>query len=366
MTVEEINRYLNEAAPSVEDLERLSADSRTGAKRLVQQFTNRQEKDRLERERLAVMYSYERAARENGFTLIAGVDEAGRGPLAGPVVAGAVILPEHYFLPGLNDSKKLTPRKREELYRVITRDALAWSVGIGEVHEIDSYNILAASKLAMGRALAALPVEPDFVLLDALELDGLTAPQLGVIGGDRLSASIAAASIVAKVTRDRWMCEMDKLFPGYGFAEHKGYPTPEHREAIARLGASGMHRKSFLLLRPEEESLKELGQKGEELAVSHLEQAGYTILEKNWRCERGEIDVIVKDGKALVFVEVKTRKSNRFGSAAEAVDARKQARLRLLARHYIHETGTTAGAYRFDVVTVDAKQNTVTHLKNCF
>lgn len=246
MTVEEISRYLSEAAPTVEDIRVLSADRRSGARRLAQRYQAHCEELRREQERLEEMLCYERAARENGFTYIAGVDEAGRGPLAGPVMAAAVILPENANLAGLNDSKKLSPQKREDLYRRITEAALAWSVGIGEVAEIEQYNILRASKLAMGRALVSLRVEPDFVLLDALELEGLPVPQLGIVGGDCLSQSIAAASIIAKVTRDRWMCEMDRVYPGYGFAEHKGYPTPHHRRAIAELGPCPMHRKSFL------------------------------------------------------------------------------------------------------------------------
>ncbi|MBS3898283.1 MAG: ribonuclease HII [Dethiobacter sp.] len=251
MTVEEICCSLSEAAPSGDELMRLSADRRTGARRLAERHMARSVRQRRESERLSAMLSYERAARENGFVTIAGVDEAGRGPLAGPVVAAAVILSENFYLPGLNDSKKVRPAKREELYLSITKAARAWSVAVGEVAEIDNYNILVASKLAMGRALASLAVIPDFVLLDALELEGLPVPQLGIIRGDSLSLSVAAASIIAKVTRDRWMCETDKLFPGYGFAVHKGYPTALHRRAIAKLGPCSLHRKSFLLL-PEE------------------------------------------------------------------------------------------------------------------
>jgi ribonuclease HII len=252
MTVEEISRYLKEAAPTAADISLLHRDSRSGVRRLAERLSARAEAERKEQERLLAMLSYERAARENGYTYIAGVDEAGRGPLAGPVMAAAVILPEDFYLPGINDSKKLSPAKREELYTAITRDALAWGVGVGEVCEIEQYNILNATKLAMGRALLSLAIEPDFVLLDALELDGLPVPQLGLVSGDSLSQSVAAASILAKVTRDRWMCEMDKVFPGYGFALHKGYPTPEHRQALERLGPCDMHRISFLHLAGEE------------------------------------------------------------------------------------------------------------------
>lgn len=251
MSVEEICRSLNEAAPSREELMHLSGDRRSGARREAERYLARSEREQSECKRLNAMLSFEQTARENGYVAVAGVDEAGRGPLAGPVVAAAVILPDNYFLRGLNDSKKVSHAKREELYLSITKDARAWSVAVGEVAEIDKFNILAASKLAMYRALSSLTVAPDFVLIDALELEGLPVSQLGIIGGDSLSLSIAAASILAKVTRDRLMCEIDKLFPGYGFAVHKGYPTALHRRAIAELGPCTIHRKSFLLL-PEE------------------------------------------------------------------------------------------------------------------
>ncbi|MBT9172986.1 MAG: Ribonuclease HII [Syntrophomonadaceae bacterium] len=190
--------------------------------------------------------NFEIEARKSGYHLIAGVDEAGRGPLAGPVFAAAVILPENVFLPGVNDSKLLSPAKREKLYQEIVNQALAWSTGIAAVSEIDSLNILQATRLAMLRALTDLSVKPDYILLDALRLEGLECPQRPVIGGDRLSQSIAAASIVAKVARDRLMREMDSVFPGYGFARHKGYGTPEHYRALSVKGSCPLHRQSFL------------------------------------------------------------------------------------------------------------------------
>lgn len=248
MPVGAVCRYLNEHNPPAEVLALLSADNRITVRRAAARCLARLEIERKERERLDAMLAYERSAWDKGFTYIAGVDEAGRGPLAGPVVAAAVILQKGCFFPGLNDSKQVTPDRREELYRAITTQAVAWSVGISEVAEIDRINILQASKLAMHRAIASLAVKPDFVLLDAVELDGLLFPRQSVVRGDCLSQSIAAASIIAKVTRDRWMCDIDKAFPGYGFAVHKGYATIEHRRAIARLGASPVHRKSFLLL----------------------------------------------------------------------------------------------------------------------
>lgn len=246
MTVAALCRYLNENEVSAEELNHLSKDERAGVRHAVARAFALRETGRRERERLESMLSYERQAQKKGYTYIAGVDEAGRGPLAGPVIAAAVILPAEIWLPGLNDSKLLTPGKREKLFQEITARAVAWSIGHGDVSEIDEINILQATRLAMYRALASLSIKPDFILLDALQVDGFASPQQAIIGGDRLSQSVAAASIVAKVTRDRLTLAMDRAFPGYGFAKHKGYATPEHRQALAELGACPLHRKSFL------------------------------------------------------------------------------------------------------------------------
>jgi ribonuclease HII len=204
------------------------------------------EADLRERERLAAMLTIESEARQQGYRLIAGVDEAGRGPLAGPVVAAAVVLPESPCFPGLNDSKLVSAGRRETLYEEIACRALAWSIGIGTVSEIDEMNVLQATRLAMLRAITSLTVKPDLCLIDALRLDGLDCSQQAIVGGDRLSLTIAAASILAKVTRDRLMLEMDKVYPGYGFARHKGYPTKEHYRNLAEMGCCPLHRKSFL------------------------------------------------------------------------------------------------------------------------
>lgn len=248
MTVVEIAHYLklNKITRKEQDL--LTADSRAGVRHLIKQYLQRRRAESLEEKRLAALFQYENRARQLGYTYVAGVDEAGRGPLAGPVVAAAVILPENFILHGLNDSKKVTPQKREELYTQITEAAVAWSVAKSEVSEIDQYNILQATKLAMKRAIMALPLVPDYVLIDALTIEDLLVPQQSIVGGDGVSASIAAASILAKVTRDRYMIELAKSNPGYGFAQHKGYPTKAHRQAIARLGPTRHHRRSFLLL----------------------------------------------------------------------------------------------------------------------
>ena len=191
-------------------------------------------------------HRFENEARENGYKIICGVDEAGRGPLAGPVCAAAVILPENHIIDGLNDSKKLSEKKREALYDVIKNEALAYSIAMASEKEIDDINILQATYLAMRRAVAGLEIKPDFVLVD-----GNRDPLLGidtktVIKGDALSASIAAASVLAKVTRDRYMLSISEKYPEYQFPKHKGYGTKLHYEMIEKYGISDIHRKTFL------------------------------------------------------------------------------------------------------------------------
>ena len=181
-----------------------------------------------------------------GYKLLCGVDEAGRGPLAGPVYAAAVILPQGMEIEGLNDSKKLSEKQRDALYDLITESATAWSVAFADVAEIESCNILGATMLAMKRAIEALPQKADFALIDGNRAKGFEIPVETVVKGDSRSWSIAAASIIAKVTRDRQCLELDKKYPEYGFAIHKGYPTKAHMDAVIRLGACPEHRKSFL------------------------------------------------------------------------------------------------------------------------
>ena len=183
-----------------------------------------------------------------GDTVICGCDEVGRGPLAGPVIAAAVIFEQGAPLPeGLNDSKKLTEKKRERLYGEIIACALDWAVGEASAQEIDEINILEASLLAMRRAIAALKVRPGLALIDGNQNRGFDLPATAIVGGDAKCPSISAASIIAKVTRDRLMVRLDETYPGYGFAGHKGYPTAAHYAAIARLGPSEIHRRSFRL-----------------------------------------------------------------------------------------------------------------------
>jgi ribonuclease HII len=231
-------------------LEALEVDTRHGAHQLAKRIRERYRSNRSEGQLLHTLLRFEIDLWSRGYSLVAGVDEAGMAPLAGPVVAGAVILPQHYKLRGLNDSKKILDHEiREELAAQIKQDAVCWSFGFAEVEEIDRINIYHAGLLAMQRALNGLSCLPDFVLVDARKIPQCPAPQRGIIRGDALSASIAAASIIAKTTRDAHMLEMDGLYQGYGFASHKGYPTPEHCRALKELGAVPIHRRSFARVR---------------------------------------------------------------------------------------------------------------------
>ena len=191
-------------------------------------------------------YSYEQNAIEKGFKVICGIDEAGRGPLAGPVYAAAVILPMGLEIDGLNDSKKLTEKKREQLFDIICEKAIAYSIGIATEQEIDDINILNATFLAMRRAVEGLSVKPDYALIDGNQHPGLSIPDETVVKGDGKSMSIAAASILAKVSRDRFMLKLAEKYPEYCFEKHKGYGTKLHYEMIEKYGVAPIHRRSFL------------------------------------------------------------------------------------------------------------------------
>ncbi|HJJ17302.1 MAG TPA: ribonuclease HII [Bacilli bacterium] len=190
------------------------------------------------------LLKYEKELYEKNISLIAGVDEVGRGPLVGPVVAAAVILPKNYELLGLTDSKKLSEKKRNAFYEILQTDAVAIGVGVISAKIIDEVNIYEASKLAMKEALSNLKIKPEYVLIDAMPLD-LDVDSTSIIHGDALSLSIAAASVIAKVTRDKMMYDLDKIYPEYGFAKHKGYPTKQHLQAIKKYGVLDNYRFSY-------------------------------------------------------------------------------------------------------------------------
>lgn len=222
----------------------LAQDERAGVQAAIKKRQKELEKEAVEDARLEAMLFYEKALYENGVELIAGIDEVGRGPLAGPVVAAAVILPKGCKIRYLNDSKKIPKSKHEAIYQEVMERAVAVGLGVKDAAVIDQVNIYEATKLAMLEALGKLSQEPEHLLIDAMKLD-TKIPQTSIIKGDANSLSIAAASIVAKVTRDKMMADYDKEFSGYGFAKNAGYGTSEHLEGLNQLGITPIHRKSF-------------------------------------------------------------------------------------------------------------------------
>lgn len=225
----------------------LAEDKRAGVRQLYLRIMRQNSLAEKEKARLQALEIYEQDLRSKGLQMIAGVDEAGRGPLAGPVVAAAVILPPGVRLLGLNDSKKVTPANRDRLYEEIKEKAVSFSISSVSEKEIDIINIYQASLKAMRSAVIQLQQIPDYILVDAVKIPEISIPQLPLVRGDGLSASIAAASILAKVTRDQIMSKYDKEYPQYGFARHKGYGTRDHLDAICKYGPCPIHRISFNL-----------------------------------------------------------------------------------------------------------------------
>ena len=273
--------------------------------------------------------------------LIAGVDEAGRGPLAGPVVAATVILDEQNRISGLADSKKLTAKKREKLFQEIMQHAEV-GIGVVDVEEIDKNNILKATQKAMYKAMGALKTKPDKALIDGYALPNQIIPNKGIIGGDDKIDCIRAASIIAKVTRDRMMQQYDIIFPEFGFARHKGYGTILHMEKLSEYKACPIHRKSF---KPVNENLptitwlksqRRIGQWGERLAALEYFNNGYKIHALNHSCSPyGEIDIIAEKENELVFTEVKTAAGKTLGGVEDQVDEVKLQRLSNAIDKYI-------------------------------
>ncbi|WP_439741116.1 ribonuclease HII [Bacillus pseudomycoides] len=222
----------------------LLKDERKGVQKLILKWYKQKELAQKEKEKFLEMSKYEKALREKGLSYIAGIDEVGRGPLAGPVVTAAVVLPGDFYIPGLNDSKKLSEAKRERFYDEIKEQAIAIGVGIVSPQVIDEINIYQATKRAMLDAIANLACTPEHLLIDAMKLP-TPIPQTSIIKGDAKSISIAAASIIAKVTRDRMMKELGKEYPAYGFEQHMGYGTKQHLQAIEMYGVLEEHRKTF-------------------------------------------------------------------------------------------------------------------------
>ena len=244
MKISEVKELLS-ASPTPEQIAMLQADERSGVKKLLAAYYKRLEKAALEQARFESMLTYEKEYYAQGMQYVAGVDEAGRGPLAGPLVIAAVILPQAVFIAGLNDSKQLSAAKREQLYDEIIAKAVAIEVNIVSVSNIDKLNIYTATQRGMAEVLEHLPVQPQVALIDAMPVEAKGINTVSIVHGDALSASIAAASIIAKVTRDRIMERLDKLFPAYGFSHNKGYGSGAHMQAIAEFGATKWHRRSY-------------------------------------------------------------------------------------------------------------------------
>ncbi len=305
------------------------------------------------------LYEFDRSYREQ---LLCGVDEAGRGPLAGPVVAAAVILPlaPDGEIAGINDSKKLSEKKREALYDQIVARATAWSVGVASEQEIDALNILQATFLAMRRATAGLSTAPRLVLVDGNQDPHLSFPSACVVKGDAKSANVAAASILAKVTRDLMMMQLAEEYPAYGFDQHKGYATKLHRERIEQYGPCPIHRKTFLKKitnrqkstpAPEAVVSTKRGKFGEQMAYAWLSRNGYQMLARNYRSEYGEIDLIAQKGRFLCFIEVKLRAAGTPYYPREAVTLSKQEKIVKTAMVFMRKHPSSLQP-RFDVLEV--------------
>lgn len=244
MNISEVRELLL-GVPTQEQLEELALDKRIGVKKMLAAYYKRQRQAQLEHERFHKLLSYERQYYGDGAKVVAGVDEAGRGPLAGPLVIAAVVLPEEVFISGLNDSKQLSAGKRDKLYDEILQKALSVSVNIVSISNIDDLNIYRATQQGMAEVLLHLDMQPDVALIDAMPVEAGNIKTVSLVHGDALSASIAAASIIAKVTRDRIMEKLAVQYPAYGFAGNKGYGSREHMLAIDEYGATVWHRRSY-------------------------------------------------------------------------------------------------------------------------
>ena len=277
--------------------------------------------------------------------IIAGVDEVGRGPLAGPVLAAAIILPDDHTIEGLRDSKKLSKLQREKLFPIIQEQALGIGIGLVDVKTIDEINIREATLKAMQIALGNLPIKPDKALIDGHPLKNQIIPNEGIVGGDDLIDSIKAASIIAKVTRDKMMADYGRIFPEYGFEKHNGYGTEFHMKALDEHGATPIHRRSFKPVMHQMPTLtwlseqKRIGWMGEKLAALYLKGKGLEILEMNRNCPpHGEIDIIARDDDEIVFVEVKTAFKTNPDLLDEKVDKDKLKKISHAIYQYQKET----------------------------
>jgi len=309
------------------------------------------------------LYEFDKEIISEGFPVVCGLDEAGRGPLAGRVYAAACVLPSGFEPEFLNDSKKLTAKKRDILYDEIIANALDWAVAFSDEKEIDAMNILEASMLAMRRAAAQLNTTPDIYLVDGNrhpKIAGICRP---IVKGDGKSAAIAAASILAKVSRDRYMTVMAEKYPGYGFEQHFGYPVKAHYEAIAELGPCEIHRKTFLKNLAEKHPVPNRGTQGEDAAAVFLENSGFRILSRNFKVTEGELDIVAERGALVHIVEVKQRSDSSIERPAAWVNPAKQNRLRTAALYWLSQSGCKLPLC-FDIVEILGDE--ITLIENAF
>ncbi len=361
-SIRELARALDELGPDADEelLRRLEADPRKGARELARRHRRRREEARRQQARWRALCDPEQRLQQSGYTRVAGVDEAGRGPLAGPVVAAAVVLPSDFFWPSLDDSKRMSPRAREAAFEAVTGAALGWATGSASPAEIDRHNILGAVHLAMARALNGLDPPPDFALVDGRPLTACPVPHQAIVGGDGRSRTIAAASVVAKVTRDRLMVSLDASYPGYGFAVHKGYGTAEHRAALARLGPTPLHRRSFLtpgrqldLLAAADPPIPQRwGERAEEVVAAEYLARGYRLVARRWRGGGGELDLVCAREGEVVFVEVKGARGEGAGDPAGWLRPDQRRRWRRAAAAWLEAGGGGWAQVRFDLVGV--------------
>ena len=381
LTVAQVKSHLVECRGGDDRLwSLLEQDHRAGVRRLAVRARLLHRRHEAEAARMVRLSEIERRLWSQGVRHIAGVDEVGRGCLAGPVVAAAVVLAPDTDIPGLDDSKVLTPDRRARIRKVIVDRALAVSLGAVPAPEIDRINILQASHKAMREALEGLAIAPERVLVDGNRVPGSRLRESAIIGGDARSISIAAASVVAKVHRDELLVGLEEEYPGYGFARHKGYGSAEHLEALQALGPSPIHRRTF---RPVAQATNEqsdlradsaprprkdtVGDLGELAAAAHLESEGYRILARQYRGAGGEIDLIARKADCVAFVEVKTSRHRSTPHPEQRVRRDKQQHLIRAARHFLIRSGLRPEC-RFDVVAVvlGSGDPEITHFEDAF
>lgn len=322
---------------------------------------------------LMSFHPFEQELHKEGYVSVAGVDEAGRGPLAGPVVAAAVILKDE-ISDGLKDSKELSPKQREKLYTALMESDAIIGTGSVDQFEIDRINILQATVVAMKQAIENLCDQPDYLLIDGKYLPKFQYPATAIISGDSRCVSIAAASIIAKVTRDRMMIHLDCYFPGYGLAQHKGYGTKQHREAIVKFGPTPLHRLSFGGVKEHvpdfRRQRKSLGKWGEDYTCYRLWERGVKVLSRNYHAgAQAEIDIVAFHDNTLHFIEVKTGSAKDFSSPEEWVDRRKQQKIYVAAEHFLFKNDKYQEyPSQFDIAAVEwnSGKTRVTYYEHAF